>query len=502
MTNEANNSEGKSRYRSILKSTSLIGGASVLNIIIGMVRTKFVAILLGPNGVGLLGMFTQITTLVSTVTSIGISSSGVRQVAEAVGTDDEEKIARTAIIVKRTAWITGCFGLLIMAVFSAPISRITFYSYEYTWPIAILSITMLTGAIAVGQSCVINGTRQIANLAKISVIGSISGVVLSVPCFYYWGPSGIVPSLVLSSLATLATSWWFARKVPVKVVTLSWHDCIGDARKLLLLGIGLMSASLVTALSGYVIRIVMLRQFSLDDLGIYQAAFSLSGVLVGFVLGAMGADYYPRLTAVSGNNASVLSMVNEQSQISILLSLPGLVAMMIFAPIVIQLFYAISFVKAVPILQWCILGVLGRVFSWPLGFVVLAKGKGRLFFITETIGAGFHLFFVYIFCSIWGLIGAGIAFFAVYVVYTLLMLLVMRRLVGATWTRSTLCMTLVSMSLMCLLMINCFYNKNNISLWASNVSTLIVVVFVCIRQLSKKSGFGINEMAVKLKLRY
>ena len=48
-------------YLSILKSTSLIGSASLLNILISMVRIKFVAVLLGPTGVGLLGLYTQIT---------------------------------------------------------------------------------------------------------------------------------------------------------------------------------------------------------------------------------------------------------------------------------------------------------------------------------------------------------------------------------------------------------------------------------------------------------
>ena len=491
---EGHHSTESGSYRSILKSTSLIGGASVLNILIGMVRTKIVAILLGPNGVGLLGMYNQITTLVSTVTSMGISNSGVRHVAEAVGSDDEERIARTVIIVKRSSWLTGCLGLLVMVALCSPISRITFSSYEYAWPIAILGITILTGAIAVGQGCIINGTRRIADLAKISIIGSINGVLLSAPCYYLWGQSGIIPSLVLTSLAALATSWWYARRVPVKAITLLWRESYDDARQLLTLGFGFMGASLVTALSGYLIRIVMIRQFSLDDLGIYQAAFSLSGILVGFVLGAMGSDYYPRLTAVSSDNAIVHRMVNEQSQISILLSLPGLAAMMIFAPMIIQLFYATSFAKAVPILQWCILGVLGRVFSWPLGFVMLAKGKGRLFFITESIGAGGHLFFVYLFCGIWGLNGAGVAFLAIYVVYTLLMLLVMRRLVGATWTQETLYMTLLSTTLMVLLMANCMFNKNIITLWTSNLTVFAVVVFVCIRHLSKKSGFGLKEL--------
>ena len=60
-----------SSFRGVLKSTSLIGGTSVINMLLGMVRAKFVAILLGPSGVGLLGMYTQLTGLTSSVSGMG-----------------------------------------------------------------------------------------------------------------------------------------------------------------------------------------------------------------------------------------------------------------------------------------------------------------------------------------------------------------------------------------------------------------------------------------------
>jgi len=491
-----------SSSRSILKSSSLIGGASILNILIGMVRTKFVAVLLGPNGVGLLGMYSQITTLITSMTDMGIGSSGVRQVAEAVGSGDDERIARTVMTLRRTAWLTGGLGLLVMAAFCLPLSRMTFGSSDYAWSIALLGITLLTGAIAGGQGCIINGTRRIGDLAKISVIGAINATLISIPCFYLWGQAGIVPSLILSAFAALTTSWWFARRVPVKAITLPWHDSYVEAKQLLLLGCSFMGAGLVMALSSYLIRIVMLRQFGLADVGIYQAAFSLSGVLVGFVLGAMGADYYPRLTAAAGDNAKIHQMVNEQAQISILLALPGLAGMMIASPLIIKLFYSASFDAAVPILRWCILGILGRVFSWPLGFVILAKGKGKLFFVTEVLAAVLHLAGVFIFTRVWGLDGAGIAFMVLYIFHSGLMLFVMRRLVGSTWTKHTLKLTFLAAAVMVLLLLNCAFNSNFVIAWTINLTFFAVVTLLCFRQLALKSGIGLQQLLIKLRLRH
>ena len=491
-------SQDKGSYRSILKSTSLIGGASVLNILIGMVRTKFVAILLGPTGVGLFGMYGQITGLVGSATGLGIGSSGVRQVAEAVGTEDNERIARTIITLRRAVWLTGSLGMLVMIVLCVPISLITFGNHDYALPIAILGVTLLFGAIASGQGCILNGTRRIGDLAKISVIGALTGTLISLPCFYFWGQGGIVPSLIFSSMASLTTSWLFARRVPVKTIVLTLRDSYDETRRLLSLGVSFMSAGLVTVLTGYLIRIILLRQFGLSDIGIYQAAFNLSGILVGFVLGAMGIDYYPRLTAVASDNVSVHSMVNEQSQISILLSLPGLAAMMVFAPLIIQLFYAASFATAVPILRWCIMGILGRVFSWPLGFVILAKGRGKLFLVTEVIGSVFHLVGVFAFIRLWGLKGAGIAFMGLNVFFMALMLLVMRRVVGATWTRHTFMLVLLSCTVMITLMLNCSLNINTIVVWILNLGILGVVIGLCLQQLLRSTDYNIKILFARV----
>ncbi len=46
-------SKKSSSYRQVLKTSSIIGGSSAINILIGLVRTKALALLLGSVGVGL-----------------------------------------------------------------------------------------------------------------------------------------------------------------------------------------------------------------------------------------------------------------------------------------------------------------------------------------------------------------------------------------------------------------------------------------------------------------
>jgi hypothetical protein len=92
-----------------------MGGAQALNYLVGMVRVKIIAVLLGPAGVGLIGLYSSAVGLVGTVTSLGIASSGVREVALAHGQDDPQAVARTVKVLRRACWATGLLGWALSA---------------------------------------------------------------------------------------------------------------------------------------------------------------------------------------------------------------------------------------------------------------------------------------------------------------------------------------------------------------------------------------------------
>ena len=197
----------EAHYREVLKATSLIGGSSFINILIGMVRTKFVAELLGPSGVGLISMYQTITGTIGTISGMGMATSGVRQIAESYGSGGEERIARTVKTLRRTAWLSGILGMLIAIVGSRWLSILSFGSAEHATALAFLGLTILLAAVSTGLGCILQGTRRIADLARINILSALSGTLISVPCFLFWGLDGIAPSLLLCSVAGLATSW-------------------------------------------------------------------------------------------------------------------------------------------------------------------------------------------------------------------------------------------------------------------------------------------------------
>jgi enterobacterial common antigen flippase len=135
----------------ILKSSALIGFSTVVNLAIGIVRTKAMAVWLGPAGFGLMGLYSSIADLAQSIAGMGINASGVRQIAEAVGTGDTERIARAAVVLRRTAVLLGVLGALLLIAFSRQISTLTFGSDQHAIAVKLLSATVFFSCLSSGQ---------------------------------------------------------------------------------------------------------------------------------------------------------------------------------------------------------------------------------------------------------------------------------------------------------------------------------------------------------------
>ncbi len=474
-------------YGQILQASSIIGGAQGINLLLSMVRLKLAAVLIGPMGIGLLGNFIAIQSLITTIAGFGIQTSGVRDVAHAVGQVDQETIGRTVLALRRVSWLTGLIGAAAMAALSPLLSQWTFGSNDYAVEIALLGMMILFGNLAGGQMALIQGMRRIGDLARVNIFSSLAGILITIGAYAWLGIDGIVPALLLMSAANLVGAWHFARQVPVPIVTMSWRDSLRAAGGMTRLGFVFMWNSLVVSLVAYLTRVLITQQMSLEAVGIFSAAFALSGMLVNFVLDAMGADYYPRLTAVASDREAMKRLVNEQTEIGLLLAVPGLLTTLSLAPWIIQLFYTGEFLPATALLQWFILGCLGQVLSWPLSFVMLALGKGGWFFLTETLFNTLHLAMIWLALMLVGLEGTAVAFFLLYVGYTTTVYGVGRHLIGFAWSapsRNLLLLLLPFVSL-------AFLAARALPLWPASLVSLTITLFtsvLCLRGLVVRIG--------------
>jgi PST family polysaccharide transporter len=428
---------GSEGYRGILKATALIGGASALNIVVGLVRTKVLAVLLGPAGLGLLGLYGSIVDLVRSVSQLGINSSGVRQIAAAAGTGDARRIAFTAGVLRRVSLLLGLLGAGLLVAASSPLSTLTFGSAERASSVALLGAAVFFRIVSDSQGALIQGLRRIGDFARVGFFGALLGSLASIALVAVWGERAVVPSLVAMAAGAALVSWWYARRVPMATVSLRWAEVRRESGALLGLGLAFMASGLIMMASAYGVRLIVLRHDGLDAAGYYQAAWTLGGLYVGFVLQAMGADFYPRLVALIHDDARSNQVVNEQAQVSLLLAGPGMAATLTLASLVLSVFYSSAFGEAAETLRWVCLGMTLRVVTWPMGFIIVARGDQRLFFITELAWGLVSVGLAWMLVSRYGHRGAGMAFFGSYVFHALMLYPIVRSLSGFRWSVAT-----------------------------------------------------------------
>jgi len=209
---------------------------------------------------------------------------------------------------------------------------------------------------------------------------------------------------------------------------------VQEATALLKLGFAFMSSGLMMMGVAYAVRVIIMRKVGVEGTGLYQSAWTLGGLYVGFILQAMGADFYPRLTAKANDDVACNRLVNEQALVGLLLAGPGAIGTVTFAPAVISVLYSPQFTVSVGILRWICLGAILQVITWPMGFIIMAKAKAGLLIFCESAWAVVSVGLAWICVTAFGLIGAGIAFFGSYLFYVFLVYPIVRRLSGFRWS--------------------------------------------------------------------
>ncbi len=421
-------------YGQILNSSLLIGGSSLVTIVAAILRTKVVAVFLGPAGLGLMGLLSSIATMVGTLTAVGIGTSGVREIAEAASTGDTRRVAHTVTAVRQVVLRLGILGAILVAACSVPLSRMTFGTAEHAGEIALLSLVVAAGAVTEGHLAVLQGFRRMQDLARVAVLGAIVSLTLTFPILYFWQQDAVVALLLATSGAALASAWWYARRIAPALVSMTWRETLREAQPFMHLGLAAMCSALLVAAIAYVIRVVIARDLGFAAAGMYQSATTLSGVYCGFILSAMAADFLPRLSSVASDDDACNRLVNEQAEVGLLLAFPGICATLVFSPFIIELLYSGQFGPADEVLRWQVLGVFLRVASWPMGYLLLARRRATLYFWTELSYNLVHVALLWIGIRLWGLPGTGVAFFGLYVYYSVLMYFVARRLAGFAWS--------------------------------------------------------------------
>jgi O-antigen/teichoic acid export membrane protein len=415
-------------YRQILKATSIFGGVQFFQILIGIIRSKIIAVLLGPVGMGLAGLLQAGTGMIASLTNFGLSTSAIKNISAAQSEGNEEKVGRVIAVFRRMVWATGILGMLVTISLSSNLSQITFGNRDYTWAFALLSITLLINQISAGQGVLLRAMRQVKLMAKSSMIGSVLGLLTTIPLYYIYGMDGIVPALIIAALTSLFLTWYFSSKLSVKKVKVDFSTVKLEGKEMLTMGFMISLSGIITIAFSYLVRIFIRNYGTIDDVGLYNAGFAIVNTYVGMIFTAMATDYYPKLSGVVHDLKQANQTINQQAEIAILILSPIILVFIVFIKWVVLLLYSEAFLPVNEMILFAAAGMLFKALSWAIAFVFLAKSASKLFFLNELI-TNIYMLGLNLTGYYWyGLTGLGVSFLVSYILYALQVYLVSKSL--------------------------------------------------------------------------
>lgn len=397
-------------YRTTFKSTTIFGAVQIIIILVALLKSKIIALWLGPFGFGLFSIFNSVVAMIYSMSNLGLASSSVREIA--ITLNNKYQLSSLIIALKRWAIITGLIGAIATIILSPLLSFLSFNSYNFTLSFIFLSLVVFLNGLSYVNLAIIQGSNNIKVLAITNIVGAILGLIISIPLFLFLGINGIVLSIIFTSLVLFLISNTYLNKLNlvnnenVQNYKESWKIGLDSVK----LGIMISISFIALTIFEFIIKIYITRSHGVDTVGLYQAGWTLNTTYLGMVFTAMAADFFPRLSMKISDNKQVKENVNQQAEIALLLLGPMIVAMIILLPFIITVLYSLKFLSIIEMTRLLLIGSLLKAGSWTISFIFLAKGNGKLYLFNE-LGVKFITLPIYlILFNYFGLKGIGYAY--------------------------------------------------------------------------------------------
>lgn len=402
-------------YKSIIKSTGLVGTVQLFKIVFGIIQNKVLALLLGASGFGIWGLFYSFSTTISPFCTFGIDQASVREISK--NSDDRVHVSQTIWLVRVLVLIFTTIACVSIIIFRKEISVFIFGTTDNSQGIIFVSIAIIFTSLYQVNASIFNGLRDLKRLSISQITGIIFASVTAILFVVFMGIKGIPFFILISAIVNFLVSDFFLRKLKMKSIRPGYTFFKEESEILFKIGAGIAYSAIIVAASTYLIQIYIRKNLGIDIVGIYNASFTISNVYVGILLTAMGVDLMPRLAKLEGDRSALNQAVNEQTELGVLVSSIGVTGVILFAPIILRILYSSEFSIGVDIIRWQILGVALRVLSFPLTYCLLVRIKTIKYVIVQTVAWVGNYVFLILLVGTFGLEALGLNYFVAYLIY-------------------------------------------------------------------------------------
>ena len=411
---------GSSVTSMVLKAMSIFTGVQSVTIICSIVRTKLIALWIGVTGVGMFATFNTAIDLIAAATQLNMRQSAIRDVSTS-------SLSHRSAVVSAVRWWAlrlGIVGAVFMAFLSPVLSYFSFGCFAYWWTFVLLSVVVFLLSVVNGEYTVMQGVGALPTLARCTVWGAVLGTVFSIPLYYFLGIGSVLPSIIIFQIAAMLTATFYKieKSSPGKR-----SENIEIGRRFIKLGAFITVPMLLTYLSSYAFISYLNTAYSTEHTGLYQTGYTLLVRYTGIIFSALSMEYFPRITRISMRPKLASVVVSHEALIIMYVLTPLLIIFVAADRLAIHLLYSESFMAALPFVTVGIMSMVFKALSYCMAFVILARGDGKVFILTESASVIVGLSLNILFFRLYSFTGLGFSYILWYLFYTIIVYIPYRR---------------------------------------------------------------------------
>lgn len=407
----------------LVKATSLKTAAVFTRIIAGLLTSKAIAVLIGAEGLALVGNFRNFVASAQTFATLGFYKGVVKYVN--IFKEDLVKLSKTLSTVYYTGFIITILVSFFCYFQAEAINDLIFPTYnDYEYIVKIFAIVLPFYALNMFAFSIMNGFSKYKILIIINIIGQVLSLCVALLLIYQNKIDGALISVAISeSLIFLITLVGIINRkslvplISVEHVSLTYLKKLGPYS-----GMALFSA-IILPLVILAIRSHIIETIGYKDAGFWEAMLRVSKYYLMMVSSLLGLYIIPRFSEINDIKEFKKEVFSLYKSV-VPYFLIGLVLIYVLRSYIVCFVFTEEFQPVEDLFLWQLLGDFVKVLSMIIAYQFLAKKMFWHYVITEAFLVVILYTTSIYFIKIYGVKGAVIGHFVSYVMYYGVILLI------------------------------------------------------------------------------
>lgn len=392
--------------------------AGLLGVGAALIRSKVVAVRLGPEGSGLTAEALQYATLALTPATLALGPAFLRALATSP---------------RRGPIINQAFALyLLLSAIGvvASVSLVLLTAEQILPSVLIVALIWMLFQNAMGLATQpLLASDRFKSLGIVNIVSAVlvtSGVAVGL---LFGGVFEQLAGAAVGAAGAYLIAIWVARGAsegiprPNQLPTRTFfREAIKTGATGLIAGLAMQGALIAT-------RTAALDAGGPALVGQFQAAWAISTTYFGLLLGGMLGYSFPRFAAASGSGELEAEM-NDALRFCGKVVPPLLILAVVLRRETIHVLYDDRFSVAAEILGYQLAGDVLKATSWVLAGPLLVRAQLRAYLVTETVAAISLAALSVVFTRLWGPTGLGLAYLVTYGIYAVVVAVAISRTFG------------------------------------------------------------------------